>query len=195
GDDECRGAEAGMGSLSACSIRRRGGSGEPARRLRGDRRPEDRRRHAAGRRVTIRLRRGGQPDAASRQAGEHRALRHRRGPPSACAAAGAGGMTTADRSISAYLASLRRMAAIIGGSAVEAAPGVLLIHTGVRLATFNGVFVRDSEPEWDAVAAAVREYVPTSPWFVTLRSRPDEAVERAASDAGLTSRMDLPLLV
>lgn len=104
-------------------------------------------------------------------------------------------MTTADRSISAYLASLRRMAAIIGGSAVEAAPGVLLIHTGVRLATFNGVFVRDSEPEWDAVAAAVREYGPTSPWSVTLRSRPDEAVERAASDAGLTSRMDLPLLV
>lgn len=104
-------------------------------------------------------------------------------------------MTAADRSMFAYFSSLRRMAALIGGSAVEAAPGVLVVHTGVRLATFNGVFVGDREPDWGAVETAVREYVPSAPWSVTLRTRPTETVERAASDAGLSSRMALPLLV
>lgn len=104
-------------------------------------------------------------------------------------------MTTADRSISAYFSSLCRMAALVGGSAVETAPGILLVHTGVRLPTFNGVFVRDREPDWEAVEAAVREYVPSAPWSVTLRAHPTEPVARAAADAGLTSRTSLPLLV
>jgi len=103
-------------------------------------------------------------------------------------------MTAADRSIGAYLSSITRMAALIGGSVVEAAPGVLQVHTGVHLPTFNGVFVRDRRPRWSSVEEAIGTYVPSAPWSVSLRGQPSDAVVRAAAEVGLTSRTTMPLL-
>lgn len=103
-------------------------------------------------------------------------------------------VSAADRAVLAYLGSLARVPSLIGGSAVEPAPGILALHTGVRLATMNGVFVRDREPDEQALLAAIRAYVPTTPWSVTLRARPTEAVRQAAAGVGLTTQMSLPLL-